>query len=532
MSEEKTFRGIVTRDNTPTFVANATVYLWVSDDGEEAPITEVHTDATGRFEFRAHVKPGKYVVSCKAFEQTAKGEIHVEAEADLYEVALDLALGMDLSFHHYRASTGEKSPALFATVGQAFVAIVDSQVNRGIRLYRWNDSKAARVIPIETNEAVFSFVEPGEHEIAVALVDGEEATTSVSKRFAVAEATSTVRISGRSGVDGDGRVGERVRVTMDRTEFPGTEDEALWKAIRVRSVSFPRYQRYIHHIFGVDKDFSQVGGFSRRLAELGARGVGVYRPLRDFTELFVLSECGSISEAEVFRDERLEHEFRPDREPSGRIAEELHRYLVHGELPYIDRVVKAAYPSLDAPRIGFDALRSSVFRHPLFLELWHEMSLEHGMLMRTMDAISARFQNIYSSGENDGLSNYESSPLRPLSDFFWGWIENEPLRLTARRRIQEYKHQYGPSALDGAALGVQAADVRTAFPDAFMNLMDLCEAFYREDNNTTVIADAFCAVRPEAGSPDSCHGRRQHRAAADVCGARRDVDDAAHACAT
>jgi len=132
-----------------------------------------------------------------------------------------------------------------------------------------------------------------------------------------------------------------------------------------------------------------------------------------------------------------------------------------------------------------------MFQRPLYLELWHEMCLEHGMLMRTMDAISARFQNIYNSGENDGLSNYESSPLRPLSDFLWGWINAASTRLTARRRIQEYKHQYGPTTLDGSVLGVQAADVRTAFPDAFMNLMSLCEAFYREDNQTTVIADAF-----------------------------------------
>src|SRR5271156_6777181 len=132
-----------------------------------------------------------------------------------------------------------------------------------------------------------------------------------------------------------------------------------------------------------------------------------------------------------------------------------------------------------------------MFQRPLYLELWHEMCLEHGMLMRTMDAISARFQNIYNGGENDGLSNYESSPLRPLSDFLWGWINAASTRLTARRRIQEYKHQYGPTTLDGSVLGVQAADVRTAFPDAFMNLMSLCEAFYREDNQTTVIADAF-----------------------------------------
>jgi hypothetical protein len=96
-----------------------------------------------------------------------------------------------------------------------------------------------------------------------------------------------------------------------------------------------------------------------------------------------------------------------------------------------------------------------VLRRPLFLELRHEMCLEHGLVMRTMGAISARFQNIYVRGENDGLSNYESSSLRDLGDFFWGWINSESTRLNPRRRVQEYRHKYGPTALDGALGGVR-----------------------------------------------------------------------------
>jgi hypothetical protein len=343
------------------------------------------------------------------------------------------------------------------------------------------------VTPIEEKGgALVTFLKAGEQMFAVAIIGDHDVKTIVSRKFPVAEAVRTVRLGGRA----DGRDFEgRVKVTMERTDSFPTEDEVLWKAIHKRSelIGFQPYRDYIQRTLELHEDGFTLGGLSRRLGELGARGLGAYRTLRELTELFVLSECGSISQERVFPDKR----FIPDRQQSREIEEQLRHYLRDGELPYIDRVVKAAYPSLDDKSVGLDALRSRVLRHPLFLELWHEMCLEHGMLMRTMAAISARFQNIYISGENDGLSNYESSPLRRLSDFFWGWIEHEPMRLNANRRIQEYKHHYGPCALDGAVSGVQAADVRTAFPDAFMNLMSLCEAFYKEDNQTTVIADAF-----------------------------------------
>jgi hypothetical protein len=115
------------------------------------------------------------------------------------------------------------------------------------------------------------------------------------------------------------------------------------------------------------------------------------------------------------------------------------------------------------------------------------------MVMRTMDAISERFQNVYSSGENDGLASYEISPLRKfgVGDSLWDWINHEPTRLNPRRRIQEYQHQYGPIVLDRNVSSVRPADVRTAFPTAFMRLLSLCEVFYKEDGLTTYYPDTF-----------------------------------------
>jgi hypothetical protein len=504
MSEDVHIYGVVTHDNKSAPIEKALVCL---NEGDRT-LDEKRTDENGGFSFKFRLpsapEPHRYQVRCKAFGvpngEGAPVDVSFDSSKEVErEIDIDLQLNLEIQFRLDQQETGRgPTHASYAVVGQVLLATVDGdiEVKRAVRHYRWPDIGAARVIPIEEkgseDEAVVTFLEAGEQIFTTTIIGDDGAKTRVSRKFPVAEAVRTVRLGGRLEADGRDFAG-RLKVTMERTDSFPTEDEVLWKAIHERSelIGFQRYRDYIQRTLELHEDGFISGGLSRRLGELGARGLGVYRTLRELTELFVLSECGSISEERVFADKRIERDFRPDRQRSREIEEQLRHYLRDGELPYIDRVVKAAYPSLDGKSIGLDALRSRVFRQPLFLELWHEMCLEHGMLMRTMAAISARFQNIYISGENDGLSNYESSPLRHLSDFFWGWIEHEPMRLNANRRIQEYKHHYGPCALDGAVSGVQAADVRTAFPDAFMNLMSLCEAFYKEDNQTTVIADAF-----------------------------------------
>jgi hypothetical protein len=85
----------------------------------------------------------------------------------------------------------------------------------------------------------------------------------------------------------------------------------------------------------------------------------------------------------------------------------------------------------------------------------------------------------------------EIDPLRPLNNLFWGYIQDEQHRLSVVRRNYEYDHHYG-LRLDGKAVqSLRAADTRSKFLEAFHTLLRQCIAFYRQDDDTTVKADAF-----------------------------------------
>jgi hypothetical protein len=129
-------------------------------------------------------------------------------------------------------------------------------------------------------------------------------------------------------------------------------------------------------------------------------------------------------------------------------------------------------------------------RRPCFFELiwsyWHE----EGMLVQTMKSIAVRFQNQRLS-ERDPLANFDISPLYPLSNLLWGYIQDEQHRLTVKRRAYEYDHHYG-IALDGKVVPtLQSADSRSKFIEAFHNLLHTSLLFFKQDDDTTIKADGF-----------------------------------------
>ena len=128
---------------------------------------------------------------------------------------------------------------------------------------------------------------------------------------------------------------------------------------------------------------------------------------------------------------------------------------------------------------------------PMLIELiwsyWHE----EGMLMQTINAINQRFQNIRRPGDHDPLANMAIDPLRPLSNLMWGFAQDELNRLSVARRAAEYCNLYGFEMRGKAVFGLQVADRRSKFLEAFHNLLYQCSVFFKEDFQTTIIADGY-----------------------------------------
>jgi hypothetical protein len=113
------------------------------------------------------------------------------------------------------------------------------------------------------------------------------------------------------------------------------------------------------------------------------------------------------------------------------------------------------------------------------------------MLVQTVNSITRRFQNVRGPQDNDPLSNLEIDPLRPLNNLFWGYIQDEQHRLSVTRRNYEYDHHYGLRLEGRAVTNPRTADTRSKFLEAFHNLLHLCAGFFKQDDDTTVIADGF-----------------------------------------
>jgi Carboxypeptidase regulatory-like domain len=297
------------------------------------------------------------------------------------------------------------------------------------------------------------------------------------------------------------RVGGNVNVALSRAAVYRTEDQALWVAIRNRThaISFNRYREFLDRVLGiVEEKPPDIPRVRRRMDELDTHlhGVAAYNILKIATEAFLLIEAGVY----IRRSEFGEPLFNEDAESNrlGQLVEiedleeRLSRYLGHPrQLPYIKRVVRAAFSKTDPSPVFRDRVLTARLDEPILLELiwsyWHE----EGMLMQTINAIARRFQNVRAPGDRDPLAYLEIDPLRPLNNVLWGFIQDEPNRLTVTRRAYEYEHSYGLSLFGKAVHSVHPAESRSKFVEAFHNLLHLSSVFYKEDNDTTVIADGY-----------------------------------------
>lgn len=344
----------------------------------------------------------------------------------------------------------------------------------------------------------------------------------------VTQAVQLVAAPTSAGPDGS------LPVSLQRTAMIPTSDQVLWAIIRNRTnaIGFDNYSAFIDGIMCgdqlVDHSAHRVRGVTTVF-----RGVDAYELLRVATDAFLMHEVGVVdptgavrrdfkggatmkptdntleSIEKVAQNPTLDRSFGPTEEQRlgrritlpqlqlmrGDYYESLNGEMKTLALPYLtlirDRLSDIPLkPATETPLNCYGILKSHLLG-PLAIELIWSYWNEEGMLVQTLLAILARFENRKIRAGTDPLARFDLDPLRPLSNLLWGWIQDEYRRLTVRRRAIEYDHEYGLKLLGRAAPAEERVDSRSKFLEAFHNLLFLAHVFYKEDDDTTVIADGF-----------------------------------------
>jgi hypothetical protein len=305
-------------------------------------------------------------------------------------------------------------------------------------------------------------------------------------------------------------------VTLQRSFAAPTDDRALWAAIRNRTaaIGFDRYKRFMDSIFCRQEDPRRVGvpeklagriqqfkkGYKDDISDLNIHGPYAYSVLALATQVFLTLESGVVindsGQPRIFDIEKERIRVNDFSLTLGSLQADLTRYLdpAGGNLPYLNRILDNLI-TLDGRNPDevlpyCDGVLQHRLTSPSLIELIWSYWLEEGMLVQTWNAIARRFQNRRGS-PSDPLGELEFDPLRPLNNLIWGFVQTEHNRLTVPRRAHEYVHHYGLSLMGKAVQNLNPADVRSKFIEAFHNLLAATARFYKEDADTTVIADAF-----------------------------------------
>lgn len=266
-----------------------------------------------------------------------------------------------------------------------------------------------------------------------------------------------------------------VEIRLQRTSFEQTSDIVFWNAILKTNVKFSDYRKFIDTVLCVTVPNSDASKqFNRHLAKNRSPFVQTeeYSLIKFATEYFMLLNLG------VPKDQ-------------------LSGYLVNGKLPYFDLVSQALDDDNFNTTLSNAAMNDCIDRNnqrassPFMIELIWSYWMEQGMLVQTMNAISLRFQNLYNLPYIKPLERFDVDPLRPLSHILWGYIQDEQHRLSLKRRVYEYDHEYGLNLIGRAIPNFNPVDSRVKFLEVFHDLLTSCTVFFREADDTTRIPDAF-----------------------------------------
>lgn len=259
-------------------------------------------------------------------------------------------------------------------------------------------------------------------------------------------------------------------VTLGRPGFDSTSDVVFWNAINKSALQFNTYKNFVDAVLCAPESRISRG---RNLPPFDRDGIKSRSP-------FIQSEEYNIIKfaTEYFM---LKYFGIPDGQLEG--------YLINGKLPYFHLVSQAFEETVD---IGDCLVRETERqKNPFLVELIWSYWMEQAMLVQTMNAVSLRFQNLFHLPYIKPLERLDIDPLRPLSHILWGYIQDEQHRLSLKRRVYEYDHEYGLNLIGKAIPHFAPVDSRVKFLEVFHDLLTSAVLFFREADDTTRIPDAF-----------------------------------------
>jgi hypothetical protein len=399
-----------------------------------------------------------------------------------------------------------------------------------------------------TAQGVFTWdtggAEPGHYTVTASLTSSDIPAIQ-NNTTKGSEASVTVNLRPISS-------GDTLPVAMQRTSEPPTSDTALWVAIRfsANQLSFQNYLQFVDTIMcsspvqgnGGDSIDTIIETYlnpngNTCLPPLSKRrflpfpNMDAYRVLKVATECFLMLNCGVyLSQAALsglvsnqpiappapfpvasydVNDDASRLNQSPTSLPSN-ITKWWSAYLASGNqylnqetdqvalnkiIPYL-ALVRSRLSELPVNGfcdMGFQCygILQRKLTHPCLTELIWSYWQEEGMLVQTLNAISRRFQNLRGFADRDPLTRFDLDPLRRLNSLLWGYVQDEQHRLSVVRRAYEYNHEYGLALEGKASRSMRPSDSRSKFLEAFHNLLYLCTIFFKEDDDTTVVADGF-----------------------------------------
>jgi hypothetical protein len=506
-------------------IRNAHLTLYDTDPGGKKPSEPVcpvtHSNDQGYFEF-AGLYPKKYWVQCDAFlyEPLCKDAI-VDAGSTT-QTNFAVPVGFQIATYAAQQDCAPLVPCNRVTAGK--LVTLRGEFTSAARLkpttMTWNKYPGLSVTDLPSNEAEFATAgHAGKLNLGATLTDAGGTGLAGNADLHVLPPVPQL-------------VNGNMNVTLQRSPAVLTDDVGLWAAIRThaKAISFGGlgvkgkgralrgYQGFIERVLCGDgpeissmraKDdpcgpAPDLGHLAKRAKHIPMHGMAAYDLLKTATEIFLLWNCGvAVRDRDDFGNP-----ITTDNEERARsglgiadVTESLATYLGKGRLPYIERVVQTAFSDY----VSLDHGHNNVFDRSVFctgvltpradcvclIELIWSYWQEEAMLVQTMNAISQRFQNVRSISDRDPLAHVTIDPLRTLNNLLWGYIQDEPNRLTVKRRGAEYDHEYGITLRGKAVIAMRPADSRSKFLEGFHNLLHKCSIFYKEDNDTTVIADGY-----------------------------------------